>query len=207
MQLADRAVAHQTIDMSVLERGDLRFFWTPSVQPAHAREVVLGVQSLFAILSPEHGGHRRLRIGKKRMPATPRERFWARIERVGSLQHALGGKLEPESYVTKTRGERFQPAARPIAEGTYTLEQHRDHVHFRYEVEPLLFEDAPDDLQIESRGDHVVLWKAEAPARATWSAEGDASSLDREGTQLVLIGACRHDHASHDGRGQDLGAP
>jgi hypothetical protein len=177
--------------MSVLERGDLRFFWTPIVQPANAREVALGVQSLFAILSPERGAHRRLRIGKKRMPASPRERFWARIERVGSLQRALGGKLEAESYVTKTRGERFQPAARPIAEGAYTFVQHRDHVHFRYEVEPLLFEDAPDDLQIATHGDHLVLWKATQSARAIWSARGDVSSLDREGTQLVLVGACR----------------
>lgn len=184
--------------MSVLERGDLRFFWTPSVQPANAREVVLGVQSLFAILSPEHGVHRRLRIGKKRMPSAPRERFWARIERVGSLQRVLGGKLEPEQYVTKTRGVRFQPAARPIAEGTYAFEQHRDHVHFRYDVEPLLFEDAPDDLQLATHGDHLVLWKADESARATWSAAGDPSALDREGAQLVLVGACREREPAGD---------
>lgn len=175
----------------VVERGDVRFFWTPSVQPADAREVVLGVQSLFAILSPERGTHRRLRIGKKRMPVSPRERFWARIERVGSLQRVLGGKLEPERYATKTRGERFQPAARPIAEGTYAFEAHGDHVHFRYDVEPLPFEDAPDDLAVASHGDHVVLWKAPGGERATWTATGDVATLDAEGMQIVLIGACR----------------
>jgi len=177
----------------VLERGDLRFFWTPSVQPANAREVVLGVQSLFAILSPEHGAHRRLRIGKKRMPSGPRERFWARIERVGSLQRVLGGKLEPEQYVTKTRGERFQPAARPVAAGVYQFERHRDHVHFRYDVEPFLFEDAPDDLQLPEHGDHLVLWKAPAQARAVWTPQGEPATLDGEGTQIVLVGRCR-DH-------------
>jgi hypothetical protein len=180
--------------MSVLERGDLSFFWTPIVQPADAREVVLGVQSFFAILSPEHGPHRRLRIGKKRMPSSPRERFWARIERVGSLQRVLGDKLEPERYTTKTRGVRVQPEARPIARGTYAVVQHDDHVHLTYEVEPFAFEDAPDDLAIPETGDHVLLFKAPEQARATWSHQADVSALDREGTQLVLIGACRHAH-------------
>jgi len=55
----------------VLERGDLQFFWTPTVQPADGEELALEVQSLFAILSPERGTHRRLRVGKKRMPASP----------------------------------------------------------------------------------------------------------------------------------------
>ena len=64
--------------VTVLESGDLQFFFQPSVQPAEAIEVKLGVQSFFAIMSPAGGEHRRLRIGKKRMPATPRERFWAR---------------------------------------------------------------------------------------------------------------------------------
>jgi len=190
--------------VSVLERGDVRFFWTPSVQPAGAREVVLAVQSLFAILSPDRGAHRRLRIGKKRMPASPRERFWARIERVGSLDRALGGKLEPELYTTKTRGERFQPAARPIAEGTYAFEGHGDHVHFRYDVEPLSFEDAPDDLAIAPHGDHVVLWKAPTGTRPTWSAAGDVATLDDEGTQIVLIGG-DHEPGHPDRDPADLG--
>ena len=176
--------------MAELECGDIRFFWTPSVQSADAPRVVLGVQSLFAILSPRHGPHRRLRIGKKRMPATPRERFWARIERAGSLDRVLGGKLEPEHYVTKTRGERFQPAARPIAQGTYAFDRHRDHVHFRYDVEPFPFEDAPDELQLAEHGDHLVLWKAPGLGRASWTPRGDPALLDEEGTQIVLVGNC-----------------
>ena len=176
--------------MTELECGDVQFFWTPSVQPADAIEVALGVQSLFAILSPKHGRHRRLRIGKKRMPATARERFWARIERVGSLARVLGGKLEPEHYVTKTRGDRYQPAARPIAQGTYTIDRHGDHLHFRYDVEPFPFEDAPDDLQLPEHGDHLMLWKAGADKRATWTPQGEPATLDEEGTQICLVGMC-----------------
>jgi hypothetical protein len=172
----------------IVERGDLQFFWTPSVQPADAEELVLGVQSLFAILSPEGGPHRRLRVGKKRMPASPRDRFWARIERVGSLQRVLGDKLEPERYATKTRGERLQPGARPLAQGTYALVRHDDHLHFAYEVEPFGFDDAPEELGIAELGDHLVLFKAAAEARATWTPTGDASCLDQEGAQIVLVG-------------------
>ncbi|HEY0252631.1 MAG TPA: hypothetical protein VGC41_13945 [Kofleriaceae bacterium] len=172
----------------VVERGDLQFFFQPSVQPADADEYKLGVQSLFAILSTEAGTHRRLRIGKKRMPATSRERFWCRIERVGTLQRALGGKLEADRYMTKTRGERFQPAARPVAQGTYELVQHEDHMHFTYQVEPFPFDDAPDELGVAEVGDHLMLFKAKPGSRAVWSPTGSATDLDEEGAQIVLVG-------------------
>jgi hypothetical protein len=170
----------------VLERGDIQFCFQPTVQPADAIEVSLGVQSLFAILSPEGRElHRRLRVGKKRMPQKPRERFWARIERVGSLQRALGDKLEPETYTTKTRGERFQPAARLVAIGTYAFVQHGDHVHFEYEVEP-----ADDDAMRVESGSHIVLFESTGEGRATWSHRGSIELLDDEGAELVLVGSC-----------------
>lgn len=169
----------------VLERGDIQFCFQPTVQPADAIEVELGVQSLFAILSPEGRDlHRRLRVGKKRMPQKPRERFWARIERVGSLQRALGNKLEPETYTTKTRGERFQPAARLVAVGTYAFVQHDDHVHFEYDVQP-----TDEGMQIDSAS-HIVLFESTGEGRATWSHRGSIELLDDEGAELVLVGSC-----------------
>jgi hypothetical protein len=184
--------------VDVIERGDLQFFFQPSVQPAEADEIALGVQSFFAIMSPEGGEHRRLRIGKKRMPATPRERFWARIERVGSLDRVLGGKLEGEYYTTKTRGERYQPAARPVAHGTYELVRHADHTHFRYAVERFAFEDAPDELQLAESGDHLVLFEAPPSAKATWTPAGEPALLDHEGAELVLVGSCGGDAPGTD---------
>jgi hypothetical protein len=175
-------------DRVIVERGDLQFFFRPSVQPAEADEFKLGVQSLFAILSNETGTHRRLRIGKKRMPSTPRDRFWCRIERVGSLQRALGDKLESDRYTTKTRGERFQPGARPVAQGTYELVHHEDHLHFTYQVEPFAFEDAPEELGLIESGDHLMLFKAAAGSRAIWSPRGMPADLDEEGAQIVLVG-------------------
>jgi hypothetical protein len=168
------------------------------VQPAEADNVELGVQSLFAILSPEGGrDHRRLRIGRKRMPATPKDRFWAKIERVGTLQRVLGGKLEPDFYTTKTRGERYQPAARPIAHGSYELARHGDHTHLSYQVEPFAFEDAPDEIAVAESGSHVVLFEATA-GKAKWTAQGQVSQLDEEGAELVLVGTCTADESHTD---------
>lgn len=174
----------------ILERGDLQFFFQPTVQAADALDVPLGVQSLFAILSPERGPHRRMRIGKKRLPENPRDRFWARIERVGSLERVLGEKLEDEIYATKTRGERFQPGARPVARGTYEFKQHDDHVHFIYDVEPFAFEDAPDELHVPSHGDHRVLVKG---GKKTWTQAKVLDGIDERGFQLVLVGRCKVD--------------
>jgi hypothetical protein len=175
----------------VLERGDVQFFWRPMVQAAQADSYTLGVQQFFLVMSPEgRDVHRRVRIGKKRMPATSRERFWAKVERVGSMQRVLGDALESERYGTKTRGERYQPGARPIAMGQYELVKVDDHVRFVYDVEPFDFVDAPDELQMPEHGEHRVLWKR-APGgkgRAVWTPDGDVARLDERGAQIVLIG-------------------
>jgi hypothetical protein len=177
----------------VLEHGDVQFFYRPTVQPADAERFTLGVQSLFLILSPANRRiHRRLRIGKKRMPARPRDRFWARVERVGSLQRVLGDELEPDVYVTKTRGERYQPAARPIALGTYELVRHEDHVHLRYRAERVEFVELPEELQLPESGDHLVLFKRIPTGRAIWTHEGNVAQLDHEDAQIVLVGGAPH---------------
>lgn len=177
----------------VLERGDVQFFFRPMVQAAEAETYTLGVQSFFLILSPVRGLHRRVRIGKKRMPARRGERFWARVERVGTMQRVLGGALEAETYSTKTRGERHQPAARPIAQGTYEIVQHDDHVHFRWEAEPFGFEDAPDEIGLADCGDHLVLFKNDREGRAVWTQKPRMADLDEEGAQIVIVGPSSSD--------------
>lgn len=174
-------------ERELVECGDVQFFFRPMVQAAEAPAYKLGVQSFFLILSSPHG-HRRLRIGKKRMPATRRERFWARIERVGSLQRVLGDSLEGERYATKTRGERYQPGARPIARGTYEIQRHDDHVHFRWDAEPFPFEDAPEEIGLAEGGDHLVLFKNAGAGRAVWTQAPRLAVLDEEGAQIVIIG-------------------
>jgi hypothetical protein len=174
--------------MEVRERGDIGFFFRPTVQPADLeRTSRLGVQSFFLVLGTPMGHHRRVRIGRKRLPTASGERFWARVERVGSLQRVLGDQLESEHYRTKTRGDRYQAGARPIGHGSYAFVHHDDHTHLVYELEGHDL-DAPDELAIAESGDYVVLFEAEPRRRATWTTRGEPSLLDSEGAELVLVG-------------------
>jgi hypothetical protein len=171
----------------VLERGDISFFFRPAVQPAEALEIELGVQSFFMVLSPARGRHRRVRIGRKRMPRPTGERLWARVERVGSLQRVLADQLEAEHYTTKTRGDRYQPGARAIGQGCYAFVRHEDHVHLVYRIDQFEF-DAPDEVRPPVAMSHIVLFERVPAARAVWTTEGDPSLLDDEGYELVLVG-------------------
>jgi hypothetical protein len=177
----------------VVERGDVQFFFRPMVQAADAETYALGVQSFFLILSPEGGQHRRVRIGKKRMPSRRGERFWARVERVGTMQRVLGGALEGEVYSTKTRGERYQPGARPIAHGTYEIVVHDDHVHFVWSAEPFGFDDAPDEIGLAESGDHLVLFENVTGGRAVWTQTPRLGDLDEEGGEIVIVGPSSSD--------------
>jgi hypothetical protein len=176
--------------VQVLERGDISFFYRPVVQPAEAMSYPVGVQSFFAVLSP--GGrqlHRRLRIGRKRMPMVAGERLWARIERVGSLDRVLAGQLEAERYHTKTRGERYQPEARPIAQGSYAVVRHDDHCHLAYRIENKEHDDdLPLEIHLPEAASHLILFERIPDGGAMWSVEGDPDRLDQEGAEIVLVG-------------------
>jgi hypothetical protein len=171
--------------MEVLERGDIQFFYRPIVQSADPyTEHPAGVQSFFVVLSTRVT-HRRVRIGRKRMPETTGERLWARVERVGSFERAMGDLLEDEHYHTKTRGDRFQPGARAIARGSYAFVRHGDHIHFVYRVESR----EPDaEVDVPDAASHVVLFERVLPGRATWTTDGVPARLDEEGAEIVLVG-------------------
>jgi hypothetical protein len=175
--------------VEVLERGDISFFWKPSVVPADALpgEIQAGVQAFFLVLS-SGGQHRRMRVGKKRLPAPTGERLWARIERTGSLERVIGDQVESEVYSTKTRGERLQPGAELIARGCYAFVQHDDHCHLVYRVdhsEP----GVPEEVRVPEAGSFIVLFERTPPAKATWTTVGSPALLDEQGAECVLVGA------------------
>jgi hypothetical protein len=185
--------------IEVLERGDIGFYFRPRVQPADAplgaAATESGVQSFFLVLSPAGGLHRRVRVGRKRMPVRSGERLWARIERVGSLQRVLGDQLEAEEYSTKTRGDRYQPGARPIGHGAYAFARHDDHIHLVYRLDQLE-PDAPDEVQVPDAGSDIVLFERVPRASAVWTTVGEPHLLDEEGAELVIVGVIGD--ADHD---------
>ena len=176
--------------VEVLERGDISFFFRPRVQPADAPIAPAtppGVQSFFLVLSAAGGLHRRVRVGRKRMPVASGERLWARVERVGSLQRVLADQLEAEEYQTKTRGDRYQPGARPIGQGAYALVRHDDHIHLAYRLD-VLEPDVPDEARVPDSGNDIVLFERVPRERAVWTTEGEPDRLDEEGAEIVIVG-------------------
>jgi hypothetical protein len=203
-KFTDGAACHAVNVPEIVEQGDVLFFYRPTVQPAEAPpDLQPGVQAFYVVLSPANQGtHRRVRIGKKRMPKS--ERLWARVERVGDFARVIGDQINDEVYTTKTRGDRFQPGARPVAQGCYAFVRHGDHTHFVYRVDRDEA-DAPEDVRVPEVGDSVVLFEREPTedSRAIWSAEGEVRWLDREGEELVFVGV---DEDPEDVLGLDIAA-
>jgi hypothetical protein len=174
--------------VEVLERGDISFFWKPSVRAADALvgEEAARVQSFFLVLSTGEN-HRRVRVGKKRLPTRAGERLWARVERTGSLARVIGGMVETERYLTKTRGERVQPGAEMIARGAYAFVQHDDHCHLVYRVEDI-DPGAPEEVRVAEAGSMIVLFERVPRTKATWTTAGSPAILDEAGAECVLVG-------------------
>jgi hypothetical protein len=204
-------------ELQLLEQGDLWFVATPRVRPRnvlslrpevppHPREV----QRLYMLLRADaRAVHRRLLVGKNRLPASPRQRFWACIERVGDAFDITDdlGRIE---YQTQTRGARVRPPARTLAEGRYELARHGKHTHLAYRLdEPRAPPEVLRALRIEPRQSYIVAafnpdapprlgapsrYKAELPP---WLQEKfgsrrfaplDVALFDAAGLELVLIG-------------------
>jgi len=147
--------------VEVLEQGEIAFLATPRVRPRNARTEPphpREVQHFYLLLSP-HGKplYRRVRVGRNRLPEGARQRFWACVDRVGDSIEEVAGDLGEHEYDTKTRGPRRQPPARALAEGTYALVRHGDHVHFTYRVhDPCAPPEVLRALRIERHADYVV---------------------------------------------------
>jgi hypothetical protein len=200
----------------VLERGNIYFMYRPRVEHTTAGGLD-DIQRLFIILSP-HGQqqYRLIVIGRKQLPevASHRDRRWAFVEKVSRRPEDIEDDLDALSYLTKTRGERHLAPARPAGEGVYALVRHDDHTHLAFALElPRKPGAVQQELNIPEEGSYIVAIKnpdQPAPPGAGLS-EGEKAALpqqlqqrfqgrrfipvdppdflDREGAELVLIGA------------------
>jgi hypothetical protein len=102
----------------------------------------------------------------------------------------LADQLEPAHYHTRTRGERYQPEARPIAHGSYAVVRHDDHCHLAYRIEHHEDDgDLPDEVRVPDAASHLLLFERAPGAGAMWTVAGDPAHLDEEGAEIVLVGA------------------
>jgi hypothetical protein len=200
----------------VLERGSVYFFYRPRVEQ-HAPRGEDDVQRFLVVLAPEERRLLRLlQVGAKRLPyaaGRSRERNWAWVKRVVGAPEELEDELRGYRYTTRTRGERDQPAARPVGEGSYALVRHGDHTHLAYALSrPAAPGPVQQELGIRGTGSVIAVvlnpeerlgvervgLDAEATAfypremqerfRGRRFGELEPAHLDREGAELVLIG-------------------
>ncbi|GAA2596131.1 hypothetical protein GCM10010399_28390 [Dactylosporangium fulvum] len=206
-----------------LEAGDLSFFYRPRVDDDLVASVD-EVQRLLLVLRPWTGhAVRLLVVGRKRLPdVSAHERAWCFVDRVVARPKELREALDERRYMTKTRGERVQPPARPAGEGEYTIARHDDHTHFAYALElPERPGPVQRDLNIETQAGFIVAVRnprtpAPQGVGRAWTRAGRKGPelspallarfggrrfspldppvfLDHEGVELVLVGASRDD--------------
>ena len=155
--MAARAREVAAVETRRLEQGSIAVFYRPRVETQHADELD-DVQRVLLLLSPEGSPFERLiAVGRKRMPrSAQRDRFWGFVDLVLTpydMHAALGAQV----YGTRTRGLRHLPAARAFADGTYELETHGPHAHFRWHLERFSYDDPVAlDLPVENDADYIL---------------------------------------------------
>jgi hypothetical protein len=213
VELPERGYGHPVA--AVLEHGDIYFLYRPRVNDERV-ESAEEVQRLLVVLRQWPG--RRLRllvVGRKRLPGlAEHDRFWAFVDAVVDRPERLHGAVERRGYRTRTRGDRVQPPARPVAEGGYVIARHDDHTHLAYQLEPPDPGGRPQrELNIEHEASYVVTVKnPEAPSPPGVGRPGPGRAdlpdelqnrfhgrrfipldppqlLDHPGVEVVLIGA------------------
>lgn len=143
--------------VETLERGSIAFLYRPRVEEQHPDELD-DVRRLLLLLSPAGSPFERLiAIGRKRLPRSARrDRLWGFVDLVLTtydMHAALGAQV----YGTKTRGLRHLPAAGAFADGTYEVETHGPHSHFRWHLERFAFDDpVAADLPVEHESDYIL---------------------------------------------------
>jgi hypothetical protein len=133
-----QGIPMQANQIETLERGHVYFLFRPRIEE-ESPEKLENVQRLFVVLSPEGlQRYRLLVIGRKQLPEpeqSGREKNWGFVDMVSKDPENVENRFDPQTYITKTRGERHILAARPFGEGVYQIVRHNGHTHFAYALE------------------------------------------------------------------------
>lgn len=184
--------------ISALECGDLYLFYRPRVECEQVTSVD-DVQRFFVILRPDDRHlYRRLVVGRRRLPDPKKqEKHWAFVDRVGPDVREVIDDFRATTYQSRTRGEQYQPAARPAGEGSYAIVPHDKHVHFAYRLHA---PEEPGEVQaqlgIQPQASYIVAVRnpevttlevgAQSGRRRFLPLHPDL--LDRVDTDLVILG-------------------
>lgn len=141
-----------------VEGGDIFFFYRPKVGTDEAHDLD-GVQRFNIVLRAARGRlFRLLTIGRKHLPDLgSHEREWGFVDQVAEVIDPIAVALKANTYETKTRGTRTNPAARPAGEGAYALHRDGPNLVLTYRLE-LPTEPGPvqQALNIVAEGGYVI---------------------------------------------------
>lgn len=156
-----------------LEQGNIYFVYRPRVEHEEVSSAD-DIQQTHIVLDV-HGKScfRLLTLGKKSLPElnSDNQQGWSFIEVVSNTAKELEAGLREEVYETKTRGERHQPAARPVGEGVYKIIASGNETRLVYALElPAEIGPAQQELNINQTGNYVISVKN--PEKPTPAGQG-----------------------------------
>jgi hypothetical protein len=151
-----RSSATPTTQSTILEQGDIFFFYRPKVRSEKV-ESINDVRRFFVVLAPESKNlYRLLIVGKKSLPeireteARSSERYWARV----------GGIFnDPEELTKELLSKEFREGdmARPAGEGKYAIVDHNKHTELAFVLElPKEVGEAQKELGIGKEASYII---------------------------------------------------
>jgi hypothetical protein len=119
-------------DFSILQKGNIYFFYRPKVQHSYAHTID-DVQGLLMVFKPtDLNKYIILRIGKKRLPEATS--YFSFVEKICPTIEDLKHHFEGEAYITSTQGERKMSKAQCVGEGKYLFLTHEQHTHLCFQL-------------------------------------------------------------------------
>ncbi len=155
---------------SIIEHGDLFFFYRPKVDSEEVRGL-RDVQRFYMVTSPEKNAkagskkdiHRLFLLGQKQLPEivqgkqTSKERNWALNILTTVNSEDIRKELLPVEYTTETRGIRRVGAAEPAGEGKYSIVKHDNHTELAYILElPEIPGPTQKEFEIKKEASYII---------------------------------------------------
>jgi hypothetical protein len=177
------------IDVSILEEGDIYFFYKPKRTVDHPQGFKDVARFFFVI--QESGGQpaRYVVMGNKKMPELEdgERTSWGFIQMVGGRGFETTSKMQTPSV---------KGTSRPAGEGIYAIVSHRTHSHLMYTLElPRQVGDVQKSFNIKREANYIMMQR---PAHigprymdlpfSNFLPVRDSDHLNQNGTQLLLIG-------------------
>ncbi len=199
-----------------IEQGDLYFFYRKKMDVEKTKSID-DIQRVHMLMAPDLKEKKRLFIiGKKKLPEIIKgkrkstQREWALNVLTSKKNDSIKEALSPTQYMTKTKGQRVEPGAVPLAQGRYQIFEHENHTSLGYKIQlPKKIGKAQKEFGLKNEAEYILSVKnPEIKMRGfsqmqpkypkslkdkfsdkRWIDVQDTRLLDYEDVQALLIGA------------------